>query len=176
MLEILNFHEEKLKPEAILIVNNVRKVLVRLSRKSPWIPILQEFKHRTKLDFSPLNRPPENPLSYILPRLLNPHHFRLTENLGWLLIGSPKLQDAANLYGPTIQKGRKRFCKHSVISLSEANCDAQVRDARASASDHRVKPEESCADCNSSIQEEIMTMLTNRIIPEVEQFLCTGTQ
>ena len=39
MLKILNFRQEKLKPEAILIVNNVRKVLVRLTRKSPRIPI-----------------------------------------------------------------------------------------------------------------------------------------
>ena len=46
--------------------------------------------------------------------------------------------------------------------------------ARASVPDHRVQPEESCTDCNSSIQEEIKALLTNRIIPEVETFLCTG--
>ena len=62
-------------------------------------------------------------------------------------------QDAANLHGATIQEARKRFCKHPVISLSEANCDVQVREARASVPDHRVKPEESCSTCNSSIQE-----------------------
>ena len=76
--------------------------------------------------------------------------------------------------GATIQKARKRFCKHPVISLSEANCDAQVREARASAPDHRVKSEESCSTCNSSIQEDVMAMLTNSIIPDVAKFFCTG--
>ena len=88
---------------------------------------------------------------------------------------SPASQDAANLLGATIQKARKNFCTHSVISLREANCDPQVRAARASAPDQRVQSEESCTDCNSSIQEEIKALLTNRIIPEVEKFLCTGS-
>ena len=59
------------------------------------------------------------------------------------------------------------------ISLSEANCDDQVRVARAKVPDHRVKPEECCPTCNSSVQEEVMAMLTNNIIPDVAKFLCT---
>ena len=39
---------------------------------------------------------------------------------------SPASQDAANLLGATIQKARKKFFKHSVILLSEANFDAQL--------------------------------------------------
>ena len=61
MLEILNFRQDKLKPGAILKVSNVRKVLIRLSKKSPRIPIIQEFKSRATLDFSHLTRPQENP-------------------------------------------------------------------------------------------------------------------
>ena len=83
-------------------------------------------------------------------------------------------QEAVNLHGATLQKARQRFCKHPVISLSEANCDDQVRLARAKVPDHRVKPEECCPTCNSSVQEEVMAMLTNNIIPDIAKFLCTG--
>ena len=43
MLEILNFRQEKLKPEATLVLINVKKVLSRLARKSNKTPILREF-------------------------------------------------------------------------------------------------------------------------------------
>ena len=87
---------------------------------------------------------------------------------------SPAIHDAANPLGATIQTSMKGFCTHSVVALREANCDLQVRTARASVPDHKVQPEESCTECESSIQEEIKALLTKRIIPEVEKFLCTG--
>ena len=61
-------------------------------------------------------------------------------------------QEAVNLQRANLQKARQRFCKHPVISLSEANYDDQVRVARAKVPDHRVKPEECCPTCNSSVQ------------------------
>ena len=83
-----------------------------------------------------------------------------TQNLTW-----PPLRRKQNILKYRVNCIQKnRLC--NTVSMSEANCIAQGRDARASAPDHRVKPEESCADCNSSIQEEIMSMLTNMIIPE----------
>jgi hypothetical protein len=61
MLEILNFRREKLKPDAILMLVNVKKVLCKLARKSKKIPILREFQNRASLDFYQLPRPPEHP-------------------------------------------------------------------------------------------------------------------
>ena len=60
-LAILNFCREKTKPYAIIIVNNVKKVLIRLSKKNHRIPIFLELKNRAISDFSHLTRPPENP-------------------------------------------------------------------------------------------------------------------
>ena len=83
-------------------------------------------------------------------------------------------QESVNLHGVTLQKARQWFCKHPVISLNEANCDDQVREARANVHDHRVKPEECCHICNSIVQEKVMAMLTKNIIPDIAKFLCTG--
>ena len=61
LLEILNFRREKLKPDAILVLANVKKVLCKLAWKSKKIPILREFQNRASLDFYQIPRPPENP-------------------------------------------------------------------------------------------------------------------
>jgi hypothetical protein len=82
--------------------------------------------------------------------------------------------EAANLLGATLQKARAKFCNHPVTAPSEANCDDQVRASRSQAPDHTVKPDEFCQSCHSNVQEEIMAMVTNHIIPDVARFLCTG--
>jgi hypothetical protein len=61
MLEILNFRREKLKPDAIPVLENVKKTLCKLARKSKKIPILREFQIRASLEFNQLLRPPEIP-------------------------------------------------------------------------------------------------------------------
>ena len=43
-LEILNLRREKIGPNANQIVNNVKKVLLRLASKNLRVPILLEFK------------------------------------------------------------------------------------------------------------------------------------
>ena len=44
MLEILNFCEEKLKPEAILVVNNVKKSWVDWLERAPKLKFCKSFK------------------------------------------------------------------------------------------------------------------------------------
>lgn len=61
MLEILNLRREKVKPDAILVLVNVKKVRCKLARKSKKIPILSEFQNRASLDFYKHPRLPENP-------------------------------------------------------------------------------------------------------------------
>ena len=87
---------------------------------------------------------------------------------------SPGSHDAANLMLTTIQTARRKFCSHSVVDLKEANCDQQVWAARGSVEQHMVRPEENCQVCNSSLQEEVKALLTNRIIPALEKTLCVG--
>ena len=76
MLEILNFRREKLKPDAILVLVNVKKNLCKLARKSKKIPILREFQIRASLEFNQLLRPPENPYAHALPQLTSPKIWR----------------------------------------------------------------------------------------------------
>ena len=61
-----------------------------------------------------------------------------------------------------------------MTALGEANCEEQVRAARAHVADHSVKPDEFCPTCHSNVQEEVMAMVTNHIIPDVAKYLCTG--
>ena len=75
----------------------------------------------------------------------------------------------------TIQTARgKKFCGPSVVNLKEANCDPQVQDAKASVEQHRVRQDEGCQVCDSSLQEEVKALITNRIIPALEKILCVG--
>ena len=66
--------------------------------------------------------------------------------------------EAANLHGPTLQKARSRFCKHPVTALSEANCEEQMRAARAQVPDHGVKHDEFFPTCYSNVREEVMDL------------------
>ena len=77
-------------------------------------------------------------------------------------------QEATNLHGTTLQKARTRFCKQPVTSLSMANCEEKVRAARAKVPDHSVKPHECCPTCNRNVQEEVLAMVTNNMIPVSE--------
>ena len=88
---------------------------------------------------------------------------------------SPSSHDAANLMMTTIQTARgKKFCGPSVVNLKEANCDPQVRDAKASVEQHRVRQDEGCQVCDISLQEEVKALLTNRIIPALEKIFYLG--
>ena len=60
-LNILDLKHAKTKPDPNLIVNNVKKVLVRLASKNLRIPLLLEFKNRASTNFSHPLRLPENP-------------------------------------------------------------------------------------------------------------------
>ena len=82
--------------------------------------------------------------------------------------------DAASLMDETLKTARARFCSHRVTSLQEANCVDQVRAVRAQTPGHSVQQDEFCNVCLSSIQEELMSMITNRVIPDVAKFLCCG--
>ena len=61
-----------------------------------------------------------------------------------------------------------------VTALSEANFEEQVWASRIQVPDYSVKPDEFCHTCHSNVQEEVMAMVTNHIIPDVAKYLCTG--
>jgi hypothetical protein len=82
--------------------------------------------------------------------------------------------DAAGLMDNTVKTAKARFCSHRVTSLLAANCVDQIRATRARTLGHSVVQEEFCETCYSSIQEEIMSMLTKKIVPDVAKFLCSG--
>ena len=80
--------------------------------------------------------------------------------------------DGASLMDETLKTARARFCSHRATSLQAANCMDHVRAMRAQTPDHSVQQDEFCNICLSSIQEELMSMITNRVIPDVAKFLC----
>ena len=68
----------------------------------------------------------------------------------------------------------RKFCSHSVDDLKEANCNPDVRSARGSVDQHRIPTDEFCQACDSNLQEEVKSLLTNQIIPPLKKVLCVS--
>ena len=87
----------------------------------------------------------------------------------------PGSQDAANLMFATMKKAKERkFCGHSVDGLKEANCNPDVRSARSIVDQHRIPADEFFQVCDSNLQEEVKSLLTNHIIAPMENVLCVS--
>jgi hypothetical protein len=71
--------------------------------------------------------------------------------------------EAAIIMDATLQRAKAQFCNHPVTSLREANCDDQFRAARAQTPGHTVQQDEFCNVYLNSVQEELMSMITNHI-------------
>ena len=88
MVEILNFHQEKWKPKATLVLINVNKILGRLALRSLKIPILQEFQTAWK-PLAPTPAAAANFSQFQAKKikeclLIFLHYFRCCATPGWL--------------------------------------------------------------------------------------------
>ena len=116
----------KIRPNANLIVNNVKKVLLRLASKNLRIPIEQL---QISLIFTPWK-----PQALQLTNNLQPSQFlfQVIKSLRIAVHIHPGSQDAATGMVATIKKAKERkLCGHSVDDLKEANFNPDVRSARA---------------------------------------------
>ena len=68
----------------------------------------------------------------------------------------------------------RKFCGHSVDGLKEANCNPDVRSARSIVDQHRIPADEFFQVCDSNLQEEVKSLLTNHIIAPMENVLCVS--